>query len=89
MRRNVAYVVIALAVALLVGGLRIHFLLERLMAERTDIYVKQAGGHNRFVHQKLLMRRGVNSSAPHRICCTATWSLIRRRPPVAGRNPGP
>ena len=53
MRRNVAYVVIALAVALLVGGLRIHFLPERLMAERTDIYVKQAGGHNRFVHQKL------------------------------------
>ncbi len=53
MRRNVAYVVVALAVALLVGGLRIHSLPKGLMAERTDIYLKQAGGYNRFVHQKL------------------------------------
>lgn len=53
MRGNLAYVVGALAIALLVGGLRIHTMPKRLMAERTAIYLEQAHGYNKFVHQNL------------------------------------
>ena len=53
MRRTLAYVMVALAIALLVGSFRIYSLPKRLMAERTYVYLEQAGGYNRFVHQRL------------------------------------
>jgi len=53
MRRTLAYVMVAVALASLVGGFRIHSMPKRLMAERTDVYLVQAGGYNKFVHKNL------------------------------------
>jgi hypothetical protein len=52
MRRNLPYALGAIAIALVVGGYRIHTMPKRLMRERTAIYLEQASGYNNFVHQK-------------------------------------
>jgi hypothetical protein len=53
MRGNLGYVLSALVIATATAVLRIHTMPKRLMAERTAVYLKQAQGHNKFVHQKL------------------------------------
>jgi len=53
MRSNLWYLAGALALALLVGGFRIYTMPECLMAERTAVYLEQANGYNKFVHQNL------------------------------------
>ena len=53
MLRRLSYVVGSLAVAAFVAGFRIYTMPERLMAERTSVYLKQANGYNRFSHQGL------------------------------------
>jgi hypothetical protein len=53
MFRRLSYVVGTIVVAALVAGFRIYTMPERLMAERTSVYLMQANGHNRFLHQGL------------------------------------
>ena len=53
MLKRLSYVVGSIVVAALVAGLRIYTMPERLMAERMSVYLIQANGYNRFIHQGL------------------------------------
>jgi hypothetical protein len=53
MLRRLPCLVGLLVVAAFVAGFRIYMMPERLMAERTSVYLKQANGYNRFIHQGL------------------------------------
>jgi hypothetical protein len=53
MLKRLSYAAGSIVVAVLVAGFRIYTMPERLMAERTSVYLMQASGYNRFIHQGL------------------------------------